>query len=183
MGRDVRGHIMFFLFMCLLCLTAAASSELSGPPTSSRIHRKCAEPCCWPSCFVQMPMISLQSHSASNTCRPRPAKGAMPASRRRVLSLRCSEEEQNKDREQKTGKETLPDFVMQEMFKSLKQRRQQVDDGAGRVYLVCTQLGFLNVHSDPSDPTRLDNVVSALAQQYATAALKAICCCGCAPSL
>jgi len=31
--------------------------------------------------------------------------------------------------------------------------------GAGRIYVVCTQLGFLNVHTEPGDPNRLDNVV------------------------
>mmetsp|Transcript_11410 Transcript_11410/g.17975 ORF Transcript_11410/g.17975 Transcript_11410/m.17975 type:complete len:106 (-) Transcript_11410:22-339(-) len=39
---------------------------------------------------------------------------------------------------------------------------ENFEPGAGRRFKVCTQAGFLNVHSDPSDPFRTDNVVNQL---------------------
>ena len=48
------------------------------------------------------------------------------------------------------------------LFASLQKRRAAVDGGAGKRYRVESLVGFLNVHSDPGDPWRTDNVVARL---------------------
>ena len=44
----------------------------------------------------------------------------------------------------------------------LLRRAKAVEDGAGRLFRVRTQVGFLNVHSTPDNPYRTDNVVAQL---------------------
>ena len=57
---------------------------------------------------------------------------------------------------------TLSPAESSALYASLKARRADVDDGAGKRFRVDSLVGFLNVHSEPDDPFRLDNVVGQL---------------------
>ena len=48
------------------------------------------------------------------------------------------------------------------LYASLQKRAAAVNDGAGKRYRVESLVGFLNVHTDPGDPWRTDNVVGRL---------------------
>ena len=48
------------------------------------------------------------------------------------------------------------------LFESLQKRRAAIDGGAGKRYRVDSLVGFLNVHSEPGNAFRTDNVVSRL---------------------
>ena len=58
--------------------------------------------------------------------------------------------------------ESLADSFDADLSRALKERTQAVESGAGRLFRVRTQVGFLNVHSEPGDPFRTDNVVAQL---------------------
>ncbi len=49
-----------------------------------------------------------------------------------------------------------------DMWIELNKRRDQLELGIGRRYVVRTTRGFLNVHSDPSDPFAVENIVDQL---------------------
>ncbi|CAL1155320.1 unnamed protein product [Cladocopium goreaui] len=48
------------------------------------------------------------------------------------------------------------------LAESLRRRQEELKKEQPRRYLVQTQRGFLNVHSEPGDPYRSDNVVGRL---------------------
>ena len=48
------------------------------------------------------------------------------------------------------------------LLDSLQKRKQAIEEGAGRRYRCVTLVGFLNIHSSPGDPHRLDNVLGQL---------------------
>mmetsp|Transcript_18639 Transcript_18639/g.27624 ORF Transcript_18639/g.27624 Transcript_18639/m.27624 type:complete len:144 (+) Transcript_18639:1-432(+) len=52
------------------------------------------------------------------------------------------------------------DFIL----KSLKDRQKAISHGIGRRYITRTQKGFLNVHSKPTDPYDVENIVSQLTE-------------------
>ena len=49
------------------------------------------------------------------------------------------------------------------LHSSLQKRAEAVEGGAGKRYRVDALVGFLNVHSEPGDPFRTDNVCAQLA--------------------
>ncbi len=49
-----------------------------------------------------------------------------------------------------------------DLWTELNKRKDQLELGIGKRYVVRTTNGFLNVHSDPSDPFALDNIVDQL---------------------
>ena len=51
---------------------------------------------------------------------------------------------------------------MDALLTSLSERVAAIADGAGRFYRVDALVGFLNVHREPDDPFRTDNVVARL---------------------
>lgn len=52
----------------------------------------------------------------------------------------------------------------QTLISKLRQRAKAVEEGAGKLFRVRTQVGFLNVHSEPGDPHRTDNVVAQVTE-------------------
>ena len=48
------------------------------------------------------------------------------------------------------------------VFQALKDRQQSLKLGIGKRYVTRTQRGFLNVHYEPVDPHKIDNVVGQL---------------------
>ena len=64
----------------------------------------------------------------------------------------------------------------------LSRRIDAVHAGAGRLFRVRTQVGFLNVHSQPDNPHRCDNVVAQLhegqiVQVFFSSIFSAVCLC------
>jgi len=49
-----------------------------------------------------------------------------------------------------------------EIFQSLRQRQNALENGIGKRYVCRTQNGFLNVHYEPGDPFCVDNIVALL---------------------
>lgn len=47
-------------------------------------------------------------------------------------------------------------------FRDLENRKLALKNGIGRRYVTRTQQGFLNIHYEPTDPFRTDNVVGQL---------------------
>lgn len=48
------------------------------------------------------------------------------------------------------------------IFKSLEKRKKELTEGIGKRYVTRTQRGFLNVHSEPTDPFDTSNIVGQL---------------------
>ena len=67
----------------------------------------------------------------------------------------------------------MEDVASRSLLDDLRRRRSDIAEGAGRRYKVCAlEPGFLNVHSEPGDPWRVDNVVGRLGDRAVVESLK-----------
>jgi hypothetical protein len=113
-----------------------------------------------------------QKEVARHRCdlRSFPLSSSTNSPRHRLSLLLRSKEEANLE-----SRNDIPedfDFVVStpvaertstsDIYSSLQERVNSLENGVGKRYVVRTQQGFLNVHSSPEDPFNTGNVVSRL---------------------
>ena len=94
--------------------------------------------------------VALAHVTALRLPHPTPAVVQLSALRRTSIVLSAAEAV-----EKATEEST-------ELLDALRKRAAEVKEGAGRFFRVNSLVGFLNVHKEPGDPWRTDNVVQQL---------------------
>lgn len=82
--------------------------------------------------------------------------------RARAILLHANEDETNNDGVSGIEFSVEDNVSNSYISKSLKKRQKDLKEGIGKRYMVRTQRGFLNVHSDTRSVYEIDNVVGRL---------------------